>query len=90
MSEKVLPGGRWMKVPGEFRKQALTNCEREQQRTHKGKCQRRFFQGVTGGHFQESSISECLPAVNVNNNTQKGNVREFSSRGSLEVGSLKV
>ena len=44
-----------MKVPGEFRKQALTNCEREQQRTHVGKCQRRVFQGVTGGRFQESS-----------------------------------
>ena len=44
-----------MKVPGKFRKQALTNCEREQQRTHKGKCQRRAFQWVTGGRFQESS-----------------------------------
>ena len=118
--------GSWRKVLGRFKKRALTPCEREQQRT-KGKCQRRFFQGVTGGHFQESSINECLPAVkvnnaahtqemsekvlpgghwmnilgkfkhkhshsvNVNNNTHvEGNVREGSSRGSLEEGSGKV
>ena len=57
---------------------------------NQGKCHGNFFQGVTGGHFQESSISECLPPVNVNNNTQKGNVREGSSRGSLEESSRKV
>ena len=54
MSRKRLPGGPWRKVLGRFKKRALTPCEREQQRT-KGKCQRRFFQGVTGGRFQESS-----------------------------------
>ena len=32
MSEKVLPGGHWRKVPGKFQMQALTNpCEREQE-----------------------------------------------------------
>jgi len=30
MSEKVLPGGHWKKVPGKFKEQALTKaCERE-------------------------------------------------------------
>ena len=57
---------------------------------NQGKCHGNFFQGVTGGHFQESSINECLPSVNVNNNTQKGNVREGSSRGSMEESSRKV
>ena len=54
MSEKSLPGGHWKNVLGKFKTQALTSCEREQQH-RKGKCQRRFFQGVTGGRFQESS-----------------------------------
>ena len=47
-----------MNILGKFKTQALTApCEREQQHT-KGKCQRRFFQGVPGGRFQESSESK--------------------------------
>ncbi len=78
-----------MKVPGRFKSEDLHHSVNVNERTGRT-CQRRFFQGVTGGHFQESSISECLPSVNVNNNAQKGNVREGSSRGSLEEGSGKV
>ena len=57
---------------------------------NQGKCQRRVFQGVPGGRFQEGSRSEYLLPVNVNSNAQKGNVRESSSRGSLEESSGKV
>jgi len=57
MSRKRLPGGHWMNILGKFKTQALTSCEREQQH-RKGKCQRRFFQGVTGWRFQESSRSK--------------------------------
>ena len=53
MSEKGLPGGHWMKVPGRFNKRGLTEfCEREQK--------------------------------------EEGNVREGSSRGSMEEISGKV
>ena len=89
-----------------------------------GTCHRNFFQGVTGGRFQESSRSEHLHAVNMNTmhkqemsenvlpggpwrmvpamfkmraltapcecEQHRRNVRERSSRGSLEVGSGKL
>ena len=57
ISEKILPGGPWKKVLGRFKMQTLTICECEPQHTT-GKCQRRFFQGVPGGRFQESSESK--------------------------------
>jgi len=108
MSEKGLPGGHWMRVPGKFNKQAhisgsvlvyvrvldgndaIINKDATTLR-NQGKCQRCFFQGVTGGRFREGSRSKHTPqAVNVNSDTHKGNVRESSSRGSLEEGSKKV
>ena len=57
MSWKLLPGGHWMKVPGRFKSEDLHCPVNVNERTG-GKCQRRFFQGVPGGRFQESSESK--------------------------------
>ena len=106
MSEKVLPGGHWRKVPGKFQMQALTTpCEREQEcitghvteRSSRGPMEE--ISGNVSTHARSFILidagvrdSHCA-RFNVHSSTlsaRRRNIREMSSNGSLEVISRKV
>ena len=55
-----------------------------------GTCHRNFFQGVTGGRFQESSRSEHLHSVNMNTMHKQEMSENVLPGGPLEVISRKV